>query len=665
MLYQNKEIDRMGKTEDGNLTSDYDPEEQRRHASLNASILPVLYKDIKVNVLDCPGSRDFVGQTKPCIRVADTMLAVIDATAGVEVGTELAFDAAVEYNKPVAIYVNKMDKENANFEKAIQEVQDAKGINVIPVCLPIGSEENFKGLVDLLRMKAVYAEPGKKPRIEAIPDDMADEAKAARAALVEAAAEGDETIMEKFLEDQPLSEEEVYTGLREVMVERTWIPALCGSATHCIGVDALLSFLEHCAPSPDNMAAFGAIKGDEEVELKYDDTTSLAAFVFHSVSDNFLGRVNFYKVINGTISGDSTVKNVNQNRDERISHLLSFIGKKSTNVDKFHAGDIGAVAKLDHTRSGDSLCDASSQYTFAPTELPKPTVMRAIVAKNKAEEEKLGMAINRISDTDDSLTIRRDPETHQTIMTGMGETHLEVALARLKAISKVDVELITPRVPYRETITKIAKGNYRHKKQSGGRGQFGEVFLRIEPNPDQEELNFAWEVVGGNIPTNFTSSVEKGVLTAMNRGILAGYKVVQIKVACFDGKHHPVDSSDNAFQMAASMGFKLIAQTANPIIMEPIMNLHVVAPDDNMGDVMGSISSKRGRPLGSESRGHKAMVEAQVPMSEMFDFSRELRSMTSGRGTFSMDFAHYERVTPEIQAKIIAEAEKAKEEEAH
>ncbi|MBN1517441.1 elongation factor G [Candidatus Sumerlaeota bacterium] len=663
MLLQTKAIDRMGKTEDGSLTSDYTAEEQKHQHSLYAAVLPVEYKKIKVNVLDCPGSRDFIGDIKPCVWAADMMLIVLDAAAGFEVGSELAFELSKEYSKPVSIFINKMDKENADFQSCLAQIEEHTGLTPIPVCLPIGAHQNFKGLVDLLRMKAIYAKSGAKPAIEDIPAEMADEAQAARAALIEAAAEGNEAIMEKFLDDQPLSDEEIYTGLRQVAQERRFIPVICGTATQCIGVEMLLGYLELCAPNPLEARPVEALKGGEIIEQKCSPDGSYSAFVFRSTSDPFLGKVNYIKVITGAVKSDSSVYNVNKDKDERIGNLLAFRGKKSENIAALSAGDICAIVKLDVTSTNDTFAEESAKIKYPAIKLAKPTVMRAIVAHNKTDEDKVGMAIGRILETDVGLKLDRNAETKQNVLCGMGETHLHVALERLEAMTNVKVNLVIPRVPYRETITKPASGMYRHKKQSGGRGQFGEVHLNLEPSKEGEGFVFEWKVVGGNIPTNYNTSVEKGVVSAMERGIVAGYQVVDVKVACFDGKYHAVDSSDMAFQLASSMAFREIAHNAGPIIMEPIVDVTVLCPEDNMGDIMGSISSKRGRPLGSESQGHNTIVKAQVPMSEMFDFGRELRSMTQGRATFEMEFSHYERVTPEIQAKIVDEYEKAKEAE--
>ena len=661
LLFQSKAISRLGRADDHNLTSDYDQEEVKRGGSINSSLLPLEYQKTKVNLLDCPGNRDFVGETKSCVRVAETMLIVLDATGGVEVGSELAFEYAEEYQKPMLVFVNKMDKENADFDKTLASAKDLFGIQPVPVCLPIGAEDNFSGVIDLLRMKAVREKAGGKVTLEEIPAELADAAAEARAALIEAAAEGDEAIMEKFLDDVELSSEEIIKGLKGVLQERRFLPVLCGSATHCQGIDSLLELLVSCTPSPDQAPPMLGLKGEEEeIERTCSMSEPYSAFVFRTVSDIFLGKVNFFKVISGTLTSDSSINNHNKDKNEKIGTLLTVLGKKADNIGALHAGDIGAVAKLSVTETNDTFCDPASPVAYPPTSLPKPVCMVAISAEKKTDEDKLGMAINRLLESDITAVIKRDAALKQTVLSGIGDSHVDVCVERLKAIAKIGVVTSTPKVPYHETITKKAVGNYRHKKQSGGRGQFGEVYLRLEPQ--SEGYEFAWEVVGGNIPTNFTTSVQKGVEQAMEQGMIAGCQVIDIKVACFDGKHHAVDSSDMAFQTAAAMGFRQISKQCNPIILEPIMDVTVTVPEGNMGDVMGSISSKRGRPLGSESVGKMTVIKAQAPMSEMFTFTRELSSMTQGRGSFEMDFARYERVPPEVQESIVTAYQKSREE---
>jgi elongation factor G len=664
LLHHLKVTDRLLAVDDGNSVSDYDPEEVRRKTSIATSILPAEYGGCKINVLDLPGYRDFIGEIKNAIRVADAVLLAVDGTSGAEVGTELAWEYADEYALPRVAFVNKLDKERSDFGKTLESLKDTFGVNCVPLTLPVGHEASFSGVVDVLRMKLVKETPTQKPQYTNIPGELAEAAEQARAALVEAAAEGDDALTEKFLEDQPLTEEEIARGLKLAFHEGRFLPVLCGSALKEIGITPLLEFIVSCVPAPNDRKPFAAHKADSEeaVERPIDPNGPAAAFVFKTVSDDYAGKLTFFKVLSGAMTSDSSVLNPRERREERISHLLVVRGKKQEDVHKLVAGDIGAVAKLSVTTSSDTLCAPNNPIVYEPTVLPPRTYSMAVVTKSKADEEKVGMAMHRLIEQDAMLEIRRDPEIRQTIISGMGDTHLDVALARMKAMSKLEIELEIPRVPYHETITRKGAGSYRHKKQTGGRGQFAEVHMRVEPLPEGSEFEFEWEVVGGNIPTKFKPSVEKGIVEALERGIIAGYKTVDVKAICHDGKHHEVDSSDMAFKIAASMGFRQIARECTPIILEPIYNVKIVIPEAFLGDIMGDISGRRGKILGSESRGKKTEINAQVPLAEMFTYTQDLRSMTQGRGSFEMTFSHYERVPGDLQAKIVEATQKRKEE---
>jgi len=665
VLHHLKVTDRLHRVDDHNSISDYDPEEQKRSTSINTSLLPVEYEGCKINFLDLPGYRDFIGEIKNGIRVSDTVLLVVDATGGVEVGMELVWEYADEYNLPRAAFINKLDKERASFEQAINKLKEEFGVNCVPLTLPVGSEDSFSGVIDLLRMKMVQETPTQKPKYAEIPDDMKEAAEAARAVLVEAAAEGDDSLIEKFLEDQPLTEEEVKRGLKQAFLDGRFMPVLCGAALKEIGIVPLLDFIVSMVPAPDERPALPAHKpdSDEKVERPISAEGPFSAYVFKTVSDDYAGRLSFFKILSGELTGDTIVFNPAKRRDERISHLLVVRGKKQEEVHKLVAGDIGAVAKLAETATSDTLCTREDPVVYEPTALPPRTYSMAVVTRSKADEEKVGMAMHRLIEQDPTLEIRRDPEIRQTIISGMGDTHLDVAVSRMRTMAKLEIDLEKPRVPYHETITKRGQGSYRHKKQTGGRGQFAEVHLKLEPLPEGSDFEFEWQVVGGNIPTKFQPSVEKGIREAMERGIIAGYRAVDIKAICYDGKHHEVDSSDLAFQIASSMGFRQIAQECNPIILEPIYNLTVTVPEAYMGDIMGDISGRRGKILGTESKGRKTVVKAQVPLAEMFTYTQDLRSMTQGRGTFEMTFSHYERVPADLQAKIVEEAARRREEE--
>lgn len=665
LLHHLKVTERLLRVDEGNSLSDYDPEEIRRKTSINTAVLPVEHGGCKINVLDLPGYRDFIGEIKNAIRVSDTVLLVVDGVSGAEVGTGFVWELADEYDLPRLAFVNKLEKERSDFEKALRSLKETFNISCVPLTLPVGRESSFSGVVDLLRMKLVRETPTEKPRYMEIPAEIAETAKAARAALIEAAAEGDDALTEKFLEDQPLSEEEILRGLKLAFVQRRFLPVLCGSALKEVGLASLLDFLVSAAPAPNERKPLLAHKagGDELVERPISSDGPFSAYVFKTVADDYAGRLNFFKVLSGSITSDSVVYNPVQRREERVSHLLIVRGKKQEEVHQLAAGDIGAVAKLSATLTSDTLCKSDDPIVYEPTVLPTRTYLMAVVTKSKADEEKVGLAMHRLIEQDPTFEIRRDSEIRQTIISGMGDTHLDVALSRMRNMAKLDIELETPRVPYHETITRKGEGVYRHKKQTGGRGQFAEVHVRLEPLPEGSQFEFEWEVVGGNIPTKFKPSVEKGIIEALERGPVAGYRAVDIRAVCFDGKHHEVDSSDIAFKIAALMAFRQISKTCNPIILEPICNVTIIVPESNMGDIMGYLSGRRGRILGTESKGRKVVIKAQLPLAEMFTYTQDLRSMTQGRGVFEMTFSHYERVPGEIQAKIAEEAAKRKEEE--
>lgn len=663
LLYLTGVADRQGRVEDGNTMSDYDSEEINRKISITASILPFEYKDTKVNLVDLPGYRDFICEVKPSVRVTESMVIVVDATSGVEVGTEFAFEYAEEFKAPRMYFINKMDKERADFQKSLESIKNELGSRPLFLTIPVGKEADFKGVIDLVRMKMVTQEKGKQ-QLSPIPEDMIEEAESARADLVETAAEGDDELTMKFLEEEPLTPDEILRGLQEGFAQRRFTPVFCGSAFNAIGMFPLLNFMVQCCPNPAQAPAWEAQKADsdETVEMACDENGPTEAFIFKSTLDAFTGKISYVRVVSGLLKSESTLLNPGKGKDERLAHVYVVQGKKTHMVHQLHAGDIGALVKLSESSTDDTLCDPSNKVIFPPTELPNRTCHMAIKVQSKSDEATIGGRAHQVMEQDESIEIHRDSETHENIISGMGETHLDVNLSRLKELSGVKtIELSVPKVPYRETITRKGDGSYRHKKQTGGRGQFGEVYFRMEPCP--EGFEFLWEVVGGNIPTKFMPAVEKGIVEAMERGILAGYPVVNVRVACYDGKHHPVDSSEMAFKTAASMGFKRIAAEAGPVILEPIYNLKVTVPEQFMGDVMGDLSSKRGKILGNQTKGNRIVVEAQVPLVEIYTYSRDLKSMTQGRGVYEWEFSHYEVTPPNLQQQIIEEAQKQKEEE--
>lgn len=664
VLFNAKLTDRLGRTEEGNTVSDYDPEEARRGCSINASLIPIEHRSTKINILDLPGYRDFIGEIRNCMRVVDTVAIVVDATSGVEVGTEIAWETAEELGVPRMVIINRLDRERAGFDKALDAVQRELGCRTVIVGMPVGEAGSFKGTVNLLTMKMSKGEGGKTV-VTDIPAEVADEAAVARLALMETAAEGDDELTMKFLEGEELTPEEVLKGFAEVVRSGKVVPVIATSAVQGAGVVDLLDFFVECCPSPVDRPSLKAtdVKGEKEIELKLDPKGPVAAFVFKTVSDPYAGRLSFFKVLSGTVSNDTTLLNVATSHEERISHLTTMRGKKPDSVNCVLAGDIGVLAKLNQTHTNDTLADVKHPVKVEATAMPPHTVQMAVTAKSKEDEEKIGMAIHRLVEQDPTLKLYRDPTIRQTILMGMGDTHLDVAVARLRTQSKVEVELEVPHVPYRETITRKAEGQGKHKKQSGGRGQFGDCWIRLEPQPEGSGFTFEWAIVGGVIPTKFQPSVEKGIVQAMDRGIISGNPAVDLKAVCYFGSYHSVDSSDMAFQVAASKGFKIVSKQAGPIILEPINKVKVIIPEHYMGDVMGDLNSRRGRILGMEAIGRKQVIQALVPLSEMFEYSKQLRSITQGRGTFEMGFDHYERVPAEIQEKIVAAAKPEAEEE--
>ncbi|MGI8908013.1 MAG: elongation factor G [Candidatus Sumerlaeaceae bacterium] len=655
ILYNLKVTDRLGRTEDGTTVSDYDAEEVRRQISINASLVPVEHRTHKINFIDVPGTRDFIGEMRNAVRVADAMVIMVDATSGVEVGTELAYDLAEEFKLPRMFVINKINHDRATFEKPLQQIRDTFGCNTVLLNFPYGEATAFKGCINLLRMKLGAGDAG-KVNYSDIPSDLADRANELRASLIEAAAEGDDELTAKFLDGETLTEGEVLRGLKEDLLEHRICPVITASATEGAGCMGLLDFIIECFPAPGEEGPFKArdVKGNRDFELKYDPDGPTAAFVFKTVSDPFAGHLSFFKVLNGTVKNDTVLLNTTRGAEERINHLQTMRGKKPDPVEMVPTGDIGVLSKLNHTHTNDTLCDSKAPVRVDPTGVPPHTIHMAIRAKSKEDEERIGIAMHRLIEQDPTLHIHRDSAIHQTILSGMGDTHLDVAVSRLKAQSKVEVELEKPRVAYRETITKKAEGQGKHKKQSGGRGQYGDCWIKLEPLPEGSGFEFAWAVVGGAVPTKYQPSVEKGLHQALERGIISGHRAVDIKAVCYDGSYHTVDSSDMAFQVAASKAFKNVAKQAGPIILEPIFRLKVNVPEQYMGDVMGGLNSKRGKILGMDSEGRRQIITAHVPQSEIFEYSKELRSITQGRGTFEAEYHHYERVPADLQAKIIA-----------
>ncbi|NQU42760.1 elongation factor G, partial [bacterium] len=572
----------------------------------------------------------------------------------------LAMEWCEGQDLPVAMFVNKMDKENADFGAICQAITDTFGKKAVALTLPIGKETDLKGVVDIIQMKAWEEENGQASSVD-IPAEMKDEVESLREEIIEAAAEGDDALMEKFFEEGTLSDEEMARGLKAAFIESRFIPVFCGAATQGIGVRPLLDFFENSFPNPLEGRGL-TVEGDGAETQMIDPDGVFSAFVYKTQSDDFAGRLTFFKVMSGQMLPAVPVRNNRTEKDEKVSHVLVMRGKKQEEVAHINAGDIGVVAKLTGTGTGDTLADPKNPVRYQATSFPQRTSTLAIRAKSSQDEDKIASGLHALMEQDPTLHLERDPEIHQTLLSGMGEQHIDVAVNRLRAKSKVEIELEAPKIRYRETITKKAEGSYRHKKQSGGRGQFAEVHLRLSPL-HEGDYEFKWSVFGGAIPTNFQTAVDKGAQLSLDRGILAGYRVVGILVDCFDGKHHPVDSSDMAFQIAASQAFRQVAQQAGPIILEPIAEVVTTVPESQMGDVMGDISQRRGKIQGTDTQGSKVIVRALVPEGEMVTYAQNLRSMTGGRGVFERNFSHYEPVPNEIQKKIIDESKKEQEEE--
>jgi elongation factor G len=667
LLYAAGVTTRLHRVEDGNTLTDFDPEEVERKISIGLAPCFVPWHQHKVNLLDCPGYGIFFTETKAGMRAADAVLLCVNGVSGVEVNTERVRDYAAEIELPVLINLTKMDRERADFNRTLEAVQKALGRGALPVQIPIGQEAGFIGVVDLIKQKAYrFTRDGNgKAEPTDIPDDLAAEVEEHRGRLVEAVAETDDSLMEGFFESGTLSQEDLERGLRRAVAARQIFPVTLSSGAHGIGQAALLDTVLALAPSPvDRAASFPAKNiGGEDVEVKADPTAPVAALVFKTLSDPFTGKISIFRVVSGTLSSDTPVYNTRAEESERLGHLLVLQGKAGTGVHHLVAGDIGGVAKLKSTSTGDTLCGKERPIRLGWITIPEPAMAYAVEPKAKGDEEKIGEALARLRDEDPSLHAGRDPETHEHLISGAGQIHIEIAVAKLKRRYHVDVVLHQPKVPYRETILAPADGHGRHKKQTGGRGQFADCKIKIEPLPRGEDFNFVDEIFGGAIPQNYRPAVEKGIQDARVRGYLAGYPVVDFKVRLLDGQYHDVDSSEMAFKIAGSLAFKDAMQKAKPTILEPVMKVEITTSEEFMGDIMGDLSHRRGRPQGMDSVNGSQVIKATVPMSEMLDYDRILTSLTQGRSSFHMEFSHYEEVPRPVQEKLIAEYQKHRKEE--
>ncbi len=663
LLFNTGAINRLGRVEEKNTVSDFEEEEKERGLSLSTSLVPCEFNNHKVNILDTPGYTDFQGEVKNAISVADAVAVVVDAVAGVEVGTEVAWNFAAEQNRPMIAIINKMDRENANFNNALDSLRKAfPDYKFVPVTLPIGQEHDFKGVVNVLTQKA-YLDAGKTA--SEVPADMADEAEAARTALVEAAAETDDALMEKYFEEEDLSLEEVRRGMRAAAKDPSLhtVPVFVVSGTHNIATFPLLEAFTVYVPSPE-IRAFTVVRdeGTEVIKGPQSDDGPLAAFVFKSSTDKFVGTLSYFRLFSGSMSADSRFLNKTQDVEERVGSLLVMRGKEQLTVDQLHVGDIGAAAKLSRTTTGDTLTTKADGIEVARPVFPDPLYAVALTPATQADGAKMGPTLTSICDTDPTLRWRQEAATKQIILEGMGEMHINVAISRAEQLG---LGLITavPKVPYLETISRTASAVYRHKKQTGGAGQFAEVHLRVEPMDRGGGFEFASEVVGGSISQSFIQSTEKGVRQTLDAGAIAGFPVVDVKAIVFDGKEHPVDSKDIAFQIAGRGAFKEATSEAGPVLLEPIMNVAVTVPEEHMGDIMGDFNTRRGRVQGMDSVIGKSVVTAQVPLAEMQRYGNDLRSMTGGRGIYTMEFDRYEPVPSHLMQEIVEAAKREQEEE--
>lgn len=653
LLYSTGATTRMGHISEKNMISDWDDEERERGLSLSTTLAPVEFNDVKINILDTPGFTDFQGELKNSILVADSVVVVVDAVSGVEVGTELAWEYARVTEQPVIVVINKMDRENADFEQVLEQLRSQfEDYKFIPVMLPIGAEADFKGVGNALTRKAYYEE-GSSPAD--LPAEYADALEEANMELMEAAAEADDELLEKYFEEETLSFDEIREGMRKASrsPELKTVPVFATSATENIGAVPLLEALVAYASSPAERRV-NIMRGDDPDVLQppQSDDDPLAAYVFKTLNDRFVGTLNYFRIFAGAISSDGRNLNGNSGTVERFNSLFVMRGKEQLPVDKLHAGDIGVVAKLTNTKTGDTFVDSDDGIRVAKPDFPAPLYMLAVTPRAQADSAKMGPTLSNLCDSDPTLRWRQDGDTRQTVLEGMGQIHLEVTLKRAESLG-VNIDTHMPKVPYRETITSNAESSYTHKKQTGGAGQYGRVDLKVEPTP--EGFEFESSIFGGAISQQFVASTEKGIRAVLPDGVIAGYPVERVKVNIFDGKEHPVDSKDIAFQIAGREAFRDAFRKAKPVLLEPIMDVRITVPETMMGDVMSDLNTRRGRVQGMDTIGFKSVVTAEVPLAEMLRYGNDLRSMSGGRGIYTMDFNRYDRVPAYVQDEIIAE----------
>ena len=657
-LFDSGAINRLGKVENGTTTSDYDETEAKHNISINLSVLPCEWTDTKINIIDTPGYSDFIAEVKAGMRVCEGVVIVICAASGIEVGTQQRWDDCEEAGLPRFLFVNKMDRENVDFIRTVSELQEKFGIHCVPIQLPIGSQANFQGVVDLLTLKSYTGTEGKEGEV---PAEMQDQVETYREKLIEAAAEFDDTLLEKYLGGEDLSMEELNNGLRQSVAAGKVVPILAGSGTKNLGIRQLLDAVKAYLPSPVESEVATINKSGEQEMVKPGKDSPLAALVFKTTADPYVGKLTYFRVYNGVFKSNSQVYNSNHQESERIGQLFTLKGKTQEPATEIPAGDIGGVAKLSVTSTGDTLCTQEKPVKLAPITFPNPVFSQAVYPKTKADLDKLGPALTRLVEEEPTMHVRRDTETGETILSGMGETQLDVAAEEIQAKFGVNILLETPKVPYRETITSTVQAEYKHKKQTGGHGQYGHVLLRLEPLPAGSGTEFKDEVVGGRIPRNYIPAVEKGINEALNEGVLARYPATDIKIAVYDGSFHPVDSSEICFKIAGSGAFKKGMSDANPILLEPIMNITITVPEDYTGDIIGDLNTKRAQLQGMNPSNGMNVIQAQAPLAEIQRYAIDLKSITQGKGTFTMEFSHYQSMPLTNSQKVVAERQAEKE----
>lgn len=661
MLFDAGAVNRLGRVEEGNTVTDFDADEIARQISLATAVAHCEWNKCKLNLLDAPGYGNFIQEARVAVHIADAALVAVCGVAGVEVQTEKVWQFAAEEEKPRILVVNRLDRDRSSFTRALESIQKIFGREAIPIALPVGEEKDFRGVVDLITMKAFIATGDEKGTHDErdVPSDMKDEAEAARSALVEMVAEGDDALMEKYFEEGELTPEEIVTGLKAAIGSGKIFPVLAASGVKNIGVQHVMTALTELAPSPD---AQGVVTGQDDTgnevsrEVSADEPAS--AYIFKTIADPFAGRISLLRVMSGVLKSDATYQNTVKNVPERVGSLSLIQGKETTPVNEVVAGDIASVAKLKESQTGDTLADKSAPIIYPKLEFPEPVISFAIEPKSRGDEEKISTAMQRMAEEDPMLRFHRESEL---ILSGTGQLHIEVVVSRLKQKFGVEVELHPPKVPYRETISASTEAHGRHKKQTGGHGQFADCWVRFEPLERGEDFQFGNEVFGGAIPKGFIPAVEKGIQEARTKGYLAGYPMVDFKATVYDGKYHAVDSSEMAFKIAGSLAFKEAMEKCKPTLLEPIMNVEIIVPEDTTGDVLGDLNSRRGRTQGMEPKGSMTSIRAQVPMSEMLTYEPTLTSMTGGRGSFHMEYSHYEDVPSHLVQKIVADKKAEKE----